>query len=185
MVANGAPGDSGTCGWQGRTILIARTSRGTIVRIQQGVRRDARWRAGDDGSAPVDDWVLKSGDGSVLDWILDRDTVPGMDNFRAFLEPMADCWREIVLPSIFHAAREQDVTLPVLVALSAQAPGAGAHVARHGSATSPRRAHRLVDLLAEAKIEATWCVILPGYDSSADRTRSSRRATSWRRTMMR
>src|SRR6185369_3421184 len=61
----------------GRCIFIAPDVTGTIVHIQQGrggVTRDGV--PAPDGTSPVNDGVLKSDDGAVLDWIFDREPVP-------------------------------------------------------------------------------------------------------------
>ena len=150
---------------KGRTILIAPDVTGTIVRIQQGVCVTRDGVPAPDGSAPVDDWVLKSGDGSVLDWLLDRDPVPGVENYKAYLEPMADAWRQIVLRAIFHAARDQDVALPVLW-MYPRKLGALAHMSHDTDSNDIAKGHRLVELLDEGGIKSTWCVILPGYDAN-------------------
>ncbi|HEX8520606.1 MAG TPA: hypothetical protein VF669_00035 [Tepidisphaeraceae bacterium] len=148
---------------KGRTILIAPDLTGTVVRIQQGLCVTRDGVPAPDGSGPVNDSVLKADDGCVLDWDFDRDAVPGMNNFRCYLEPMADVWREILLRSIFHVATQQRVELPVLWLYPRQLP-ALAHMSHDTDGNEPPKAHRLIELLDEAKIKATWCVILPGYE---------------------
>ncbi len=150
---------------KGRAILIAADITGTLVRIQQGICVTRDGVPAPDGSGPVNDSVLKADDGCVLDWELDRDSVPGMSNFRCYLEPAADVWREVFLRSIFHAAREQNVALPILWLYPRKLP-ALAHMSHDTDGNEPEKAHRLVALLDEAKIKATWCVILPGYEPS-------------------
>src|SRR5438132_11638776 len=99
----------------------------TIVRIQQGIGVHRDGVPASDGSAPIDDLVLKSDDGAVLDWDLDRDPVPGMPNFKAFLEPAADVWREIFLRCIFHLATEHNppIALPMLWLYPRKLPALG------------------------------------------------------------
>ena len=84
------------------------------MRIQQGVCVTRDGVSADDGTVPVSDEVLKSDDGCVLDWILDRQPVPGCAGLKAFTEPIADLWRELLLRTIFFAAEEQKIALPVL-----------------------------------------------------------------------
>src|SRR5206468_201186 len=83
-----------------------------------------------------------------------RDAVPGMSNFRAYLEPIADCWREILLRSIFYLAQKQNVQLPVLWLYPRKLP-ALAHMSHDTDGNEPEKAHRLVEILDEAKIKAT------------------------------
>jgi hypothetical protein len=148
----------------GYAMLLTANLSGTIVRIQQGVgvHRDGVPAA--DGSAPIDDLVLKSDDGAVLDWDLDRDPVPGMSNFKAFLEPAADVWREIFLRCIFYLATQRNIALPMLWLYPRKLP-ALAHISHDSDSNEPEKAEDLLQLLAQAKIHTTWCIILPGYDA--------------------
>ncbi len=150
---------------QGRTLLIAPDVTGTIVRIQQGVGVTRDGVPAPDGSAPMNDLILKADDGAVLDWELDRDPVPGVRNYRAFLEPAADVWREILLRSIFYVAREHGVALPLLW-LYPRRLAALAHMSLDSDGNEPEKAERLLELLAQADAEASWCIILPGYDAA-------------------
>ena len=147
----------------GRAILITADVTGTIVRIQQGigVTRDGVPAA--DGTGGLDDQVLKADDGAVLDWDFDRDVVPGVGGkFRAMLEPIADCWREIFLRSIFYLAREQGVPLAVLWLYPRKLAALG-HISHDSDANEPEKAEDLLRLLDELRIKTTWCIIRPGY----------------------
>jgi hypothetical protein len=148
----------------GRSLLIAADVTGTIVHIQQGrcVTRDGV--PAPDGSAPVSDAVLKSGDGGVLDWIFDRDQVPGVEGFKAYIHPMADLWRELLLRSIFYLAQKQNVDLPLLWLWPRDMP-AVAHMSHDTDSNEPPNAWKLLELLKQGEINSTWCVILPGYDN--------------------
>src|SRR6185369_3484812 len=99
---------------KGRTIMLAVDVTATIVRIQQGIAVTRDGVPAPDGTAPVADRVLKSGDGGTLDWIFDRQPVTGVFGLNAFLEPVADLWRNLLLRSIFHLASVQEIRLPVL-----------------------------------------------------------------------
>jgi peptidoglycan/xylan/chitin deacetylase (PgdA/CDA1 family) len=148
----------------GRCIVFAPDITGTVVLIQQGrgVTRDGIPAA--DGTAPVTDGVLKSGDGAVLDWIFDRDPVPGLEHLHCFLRPIADQWRELVLKSIFYAAKKQRVPLPLLW-LWPRKLKAIAHLSHDTDGNDPARAETLLRVLKEGDVRSTWCVICPGYDS--------------------
>ncbi|MBI5091372.1 MAG: hypothetical protein HZB26_02900 [Candidatus Hydrogenedentes bacterium] len=148
---------------KGRCLLIAPDLTGAVVHIQQGraVTRDRG--PAHDGTAPCCDNVLKSDDGSVLDWIFDRQPVPGVPGFSAFLQPVADQWRELLLRAIFHAATEQNVSLPVLWLYPRNAPALG-HISHDTDLSEPGPARTLLDRVREAGIHTTWCTILPAYE---------------------
>ncbi len=116
-----------------------------------------------DGTAPVSDGILKSDDGAVLDWLLDREPVPGVHGLSAFLQPIADQWREVVLRVLFELATKQNVPLPLLW-LYPRALPALAHLSHDTDGNDPDKARQLLDTLAVADVPATWCVIAPGYE---------------------
>src|SRR5262249_37740682 len=115
-----------------------------------------------DGSAPIADAVLKSGDGGVLDWLFDRQPVGRVTGLNAFLQPIADQWRELLLGSVFSLAEYAEIPLPLLWLYPRNLPALG-HLSHDTDGNQPELAERLLEALAEAKAKATWCVILPGY----------------------
>jgi hypothetical protein len=147
---------------KGRCLLIAPDLPGTVVRIQQGMGVTRDGVSAPDGTAPVGDSVLKSGDGGVLDWIFDRQPVPGAPGLQAFLQPIADQWRELLLRAIFHAVESAQVILPLLWLYPRNLP-ALAHLSHDTDLNEPELGVRLLEVVAEAEIHSTWCVILPGY----------------------
>jgi hypothetical protein len=151
---------------KGRCILIAPDLTGTIVTIQQG--RGAVTRDGvpsPDGTSPVNDGVLKSDDGAALDWIFDREPVPGTEGLQIFIQPIADLWRELLLRGIFHLASLTQTALPVLWYWPEKLPAIG-HLSHDTDGNDPKLAQRLLDCLAAGEVTSTWCVILPGYEAS-------------------
>lgn len=147
---------------EGITICIAPDVTGSVVTIQQG--RGAVTRDGipaPDSSGPICDEVLKSGDGGALDWILDRQPVPGVDNFSAYLQPIADQWREILLRSIFYAADLRGVKVPVLWLYPRNLNAIG-HISLDTDMNVPEHAEILFNTLEEQGVKATWCTIMPG-----------------------
>ena len=147
----------------GRTMTLAVDVTGTIVRIQQGTAVTRDGVPAPDGTAPVADAVLKSGDGAVLDWIFDRDPVKGAFGLNAFLEPVADLWREVILRSIFHLATMQKIPLPLLWLYPRQLKSI-AHLSHDTDNNEPEKARTLLGILHDTQINSTWCTILPGYD---------------------
>ncbi|MCB0125915.1 MAG: hypothetical protein KDE58_26850 [Caldilineaceae bacterium] len=148
----------------GRTLLIAVDLPGTVVRMQQGVGITRDGVSAPDGTAPVGDAVLKSGDGGVLDWLLDRQPVPEVPGLDAYLEPLADLWRDLLLRAIFYLAEQSDTRLPLLWYYPRNLPGL-AHLSHDTDNNVLAQGWRMLEVVGEAGINSTWCVILPGYDA--------------------
>ncbi len=146
----------------GRCIFIAPDLTGTVVHIQQGhgVTRDGV--PAPDGTSPVNDSVLKSDDGAVLDWILDREPVEGAEGLSIFTQPIADQWKEILLRGVFYCARQANVSLPVLWYWPRQLPAVG-HLSHDTDGNDPKLMVKLLETLSQGEVNSTWCVILPGY----------------------
>ena len=147
---------------KGISILIAPDITGAIVRIQQGIAVTRDGVPAPDGTASVSDGVLKCDDGIVLDWIFDRQELKGAKGLRAFLEPVADQWREIILRSIFYVASRRRIPLPLLWLYPRNLP-ALAHLSDDTDQNIPIRAQYLLKILKKKRVHSTWCMILPGY----------------------
>lgn len=147
---------------EGSCTLLAPDIPGTVVRIQQGLSVTRDGVSAPDGSAPVGDNVLKTGDGAVLDWLFDRQPVPGVPGLQAFLQPIADLWRELLLRTLFAALESADIALPLLWLYPRNLP-ALAHLSHDTDENDPVLGQRLLEVVAEAGIPSTWCVIVPGY----------------------
>lgn len=146
----------------GRCLLIAPDVTGSIVRIRQGAAVSRDGVPAPDGTAPICDGVLKSDDGSVLDWRFDRQPVPGVPGYRAFLEPVADQWAELLTRSALWAASQARVSLPLLWLYPRDLPAVG--VLSHDSdGNDPGKATALLGVLEQAQVHSTWCVMAPGY----------------------
>lgn len=147
---------------KGRTVALSVDVTGTVVLVQQGLCVTRDGIPAPDGTAPVTDGVLKSGDGGVLDWIFDREEVPGVPGFQAYTKPVADIWRDLLLRTVFYCATAQGATVPVLWYWPRNLP-AIAHMSHDTDGNEPAKGWRLLELLKEAEIRSTWCTILPGY----------------------
>lgn len=147
---------------EGKAMLIAPDVPGTVVYIQQGagVMRDGV--PAPDGTGALCDSVLKSSDGAVLDWIFDREPVPGVPGLNAFLQPIADQWRELLLRAIFYMVETQGAALPLLWLYPRNLP-ALAHMSHDTDGSEVEKARTLLETLKQAKINTTWCVITPPY----------------------
>lgn len=146
----------------GRCLLIAPDVTGTVVRIQQGIAVTRDGISAPDGTASIGDEMLKSSDGAVLDWWFDRQPVPGVPGLSAFLHPIADIWREMVIRAVLYLAHTQDVLLPILWLYPRNLP-AIAHLSHDTDVNEPAKAKQMLQLLQQAGVRSTWCVILPGY----------------------
>jgi hypothetical protein len=146
----------------GACLLIAPDITGTVVRIQQGVGVTRDGVPAPDGTGPQIDEVLKSDDGAVLDWYFDRQPVPNAPGFMAFLQPIADQWRELLLRTLFAQALASDVRLPLLWLYPNNLP-ALAHLSHDTDNNELPLGERLLAVVNEAGIHSTWCVIMPGY----------------------
>jgi len=133
-----------------------------VAHIQQGrcISRDGI--PAPDGTAPVSDGVLKSDDGCVLDWVLDRDGVPRVPGYQAFLRAQADLWRETLIRYVLALAVDRGVALPVLWYYPRNLD-ALAHMSNDTDGSDPEKARTLLRVLKEAGVRSTWCHILPGY----------------------
>lgn len=147
---------------RGQCLLIAPDVTGTVVRIQQGVAVTRDGVSAPDGTAPICDDMLKSSDGTVLDWWFDRQPVEGVPGFSAFLHPVADAWRDMVVRAILALAQAQGVVIPILWLYPRNLP-ALAHLSHDTDGNDPTLAEKMLEVLSEAGIHSTWCVIPPGY----------------------
>lgn len=149
---------------RGRCFLIAPDITGAVVRIQQGVAITRDGIPAPDGTAPISDGVLKSGDGGALDWLLDREPVAGAPGLSAFLQPIADQWRELLIRAILHLAHQQGVLVPLLWLYPRNLPAIG-HLSHDSDGNDPAQAEKLLAVLRQADVRGTWCLLWPSYPS--------------------
>lgn len=145
---------------KGRAVLLAPDLIFSIVHIQQGVPVLQDGKPSPDDSAPINDGELKAEDGLVLDWVRDR-TPMEPDGVPAFLEPITDELREIILRSIFHVAREQGVALPVLWYWPRGLKAVG-HISHDTDGHDPKKAVELLEVMNRCDVKSTWCTLYPG-----------------------
>lgn len=146
----------------GACVLIAPDLTGAVVRIQQGIGVTRDGVAAPDGTACVDDRTGKTDDACVLDWLLDRQPLPEAEGFSAFLQPVADHWREVLLRSVLYLCEKAAARIPLLWLYPRNLPALG-HVSHDTDNCEIPNAWGMLDAVASARINTTWCVILPGY----------------------
>ena len=145
---------------QGRAILLAPDLIFSIVHMQQGVPVLQDGKPAPDESARVDEGILKAEDGLVLDWQRDRSAMQP-DGGPVFLEPITDELREIILRSIFHAAQQQGVALPMLWYWPQGLKAVG-HISHDSDGNDPKKAEAMLEAMNRCKIKSTWCILYPG-----------------------
>jgi hypothetical protein len=145
---------------QGRAVLLAPDLLFSIVHIQQGLPVFQDGKPAPDGSAATNDGILKAEDGMVLDWQRDRSPM-APDGVPAFLEPISDELRELILRSVFHVAREQGIGLPLLWYWPRGLPAVG-HLSHDTDGNDPARATALLEVLTRCRVKSTWCLLYPG-----------------------
>ncbi len=145
---------------QGRAILLGPDLLFSIVHIQQGVPVLQDGTPAPDDSAELNDGELKAEDGMVLDWQRDR-TPMQPDGVPAFLEPISDELREIILRSLFYAATEQGCTMPVLWYWPRGLKAVG-HISHDTDGHDPQKAVALLKVMNHCKVKSTWCTLYPG-----------------------
>jgi len=145
---------------QGTALLLAPDLIFSIVHIQQGlpVLQDAK--AAPDATAAVDEGCLKAEDGLVLDWTRDRQLVLPAE-LPAFLEPVSDELRQIIVRSILHLAQRQGIAMPVLWYWPQRLKGVG-HISHDSDGNDPKKAVALLDVMRRCDVRSTWCVMYPG-----------------------
>jgi len=156
---------------QGVAIGIAPDLMRSVVHIQQGIAVTEDGKPAPDGSAPIDDGILKTEDGHVLDWERDRivlehgarDTGQGNSGRQwvFFGQPIADELRALLLQTIFFAAQQKNLPLPMLWYWQDGAPAVGL-ISHDTDGNDPELGWELLRFVQSLGIATTWCVIYPG-----------------------
>ena len=143
---------------RGWAVLIGADVAAAVVRIQQGRPVYVDGIPPADGSAPVDDGILKTDDGIVLDY--ERDRQPIADTYF-FGCPVADEWRELLIRFLLWAARATNSYLPMLWYWPRPLAAVGL-LSHDTDLNEPDKADLLLENLKKLGIPSTWCVVYPG-----------------------
>jgi len=135
----------------------------TIVGLQQGTHPVFEDGApAPDGTAAINDGVLKADDGSSVDWETDRAELPSRDKF--FPHPYGDLWREAIIGHVLRRIVDQGMTLP-FVGYWPEGVSHVAFVSLDSDYNRDAEAETALTILRECGIPSTWSMIEPGYSS--------------------
>lgn len=167
----------------GATVAIGANLPASVLHIQLGRAIHEDGDPAPDGTAPIDEGILKTDDGIVLDWTADRirsappalvPDCPGKDpaypdgDTPWFGLPVADELRALLLNAIHWAAAETGQMLPLLAPWPRQIPAVGL-ISHDSDGNLDAGAHSTLAVLAEAGIHSTWCHMWgPDFPSQYD-----------------
>lgn len=141
---------------RGMALLIAPDLLNSIVHIQQGIAVLRDGAPAFDGTMPIHDRILKTDDGQVLDYDFDR-AAP------AFLYPVADELRLVILRAIQYAARAVGQPLLQIAPWPREVPAVGC-VSHDSDGNAEEAARAMLQEVKQAGIRTTWCTLFPcGY----------------------
>ncbi len=148
----------------GLVIFIAPDLMHSILQIQQGISVTKDGVPAPDGSASIDDGILKAEDGHVLDWEKDRIVKGQVEANRAivfFGLPIADELRALILQGIFFAAQQKGLPLPMVWYWQNGVPAVGL-ISHDTDGNDPELGFDLLQIVRNLGITTTWCVLYPG-----------------------
>lgn len=133
----------------------------TVVHLRQGgspVFQDGL--PAPDGTADVDDGVLKADDAVALDWLHDRRR--SETGIPFFPHPYADWWSELLVGYLIRLAWRAGMSIPFI-----EYWPAGIRqtllISHDSDGNVDHHAQTTLDLLRETGVRSTWCILSPGY----------------------
>jgi hypothetical protein len=134
---------------------------GTIVGMQQGTRPVlADGVPAPDGTAQLNEGILKADDQAEMDWEWDRRHTETDAPYFAY--PYADFWRELLIGHLLRTAVNKGLTLP-FVGYWPEGVKHVAMISHDSDGNKDEHAFATLDLLEECRIHSTWCMLEPGY----------------------
>ncbi len=133
----------------------------TIVTLQQGgnpVTKDGVPAL--DGTANLDEGILKADDEFALDWELDR--VKSPTGISYFPHPYADLWKEVFFSQLVKELLHEGSTLP-FKGYWPEHIDQVAMISFDSDTNNDQSAYTTLDLVKQTDVRATWCIIEPGY----------------------
>jgi hypothetical protein len=142
---------------QGVTCYLAVDIARSVVTMQQGVPVMGDARSAPDGSAAIQDRLLKTDDGAVIDWQWREETPEG----PAFATPYADLLRELLVGALAECAARLKVPVPVKWYWPNALP-AIATLSYDTDSNEDADGWAFLETLRSIEVEGTWCVMYPG-----------------------
>ncbi|WJH32778.1 hypothetical protein N6H14_21200 [Paenibacillus sp. CC-CFT747] len=133
----------------------------TIVAFQQGSR--PVWEDGfpaPDGSALVNEGILKADDQIELSWEWDRTLTETGNPY--FAKPYGDYWREMVIGHLLKKVVSLGLTLP-FIGYWPDGVEQVALLSHDSDINEDEHAWSTLELLKECGVKSTWCMLEPGY----------------------
>lgn len=146
---------------EGTAILFGFDLLGSVVYIQQGIAVDQDGIPAPDGSAPVNDEMLRCEDGMVLDWKFDRAPLY-KDQTPLFHQPIADMLRELIIRAILYSAQRMKKVLPILWYYPRNLTALG-HISCDSDGSDAEATLAMINTMRLVGVRATWCITPPGY----------------------
>ncbi|MGC0251274.1 hypothetical protein [Pseudactinotalea sp. Z1748] len=147
----------------------------SICRIQQGYPVRGDGAPSSDGTAPIDDDILKAEDGLALDLEEDRAMPPGEPGLPSdythtypppsavpiFDQPHADWWRSLLLQALWQGTAHTGAGLAWLDYWPAGID-AIAHMSHDADGNDPADGRAALEAFAAAGVKVTWHQVYPG-----------------------
>ncbi|MFC5650539.1 hypothetical protein ACFPYJ_15690 [Paenibacillus solisilvae] len=113
-----------------------------------------------DGTGDIIDDVLKADDGFEMDWEWDRGATDKGTPY--FSTPYADLWREVCISHLLKVTVARGLTLPFL-GYWPEGISQVAMISHDSDLNEDTNAETTLDVLEQAQVKTTWCMIEPGY----------------------
>jgi len=153
----------------------------TVAQLQQGTKPVlVDGIPSPDGTAGINEGILKADDGIELDWHLDRRHTATKIPYFAY--PYADYWRQMLLSHLIQCTQAQGLTLPFLDNWP-EGTQRVALISFDSDFNRDETAVTTLDVLKKLDVASTWCMIEPGYSPDVyDRVLGE--GMSWHYTIM-
>jgi hypothetical protein len=134
----------------------------SVVKLQQGAEPlFSDGAPAPDGTAAINDYVLKVDDMSQMDWENDRKFT--VTNLPYFAYPYADLWREVLVQYLVKLALSKGLTIPFVWYWPDRVKGV-AVISHDSDYNQDEHAYTTLEMLKEAGVHSTWCMLVPpGY----------------------
>jgi hypothetical protein len=139
----------------------------TIVKLQQGA--GPLFNDGvpaPDGTAEINDYVLKVDDMCQMDWEHDRHFTSTGQPYFAY--PYADLWKEVFVQYLIKLGLSKGYTIPIVWYWPDGIKGV-AVISHDSDYNQDEHAYTTLRLLKETGIKSTWCMLYPGYSEDVYR----------------